>query len=142
MERVLSQMLEGVRERQAQRSRSNHGRAKTPGIEPEAARWLGEDLVSRPRRSGGAGKSRVEQRPAQEAELLPCPRVSQPTSGHCFATVPTWTYGLDLSSYEEVKARASEIYARLVDASMPCDEPWPPERLGLFRLWIDEGFPP
>jgi hypothetical protein len=51
-------------------------------------------------------------------------------------------YGLDLSSYQEVKARASEIYPRLADGSMPCDEPWPPERLGLFKLWIDEGLPP
>ena len=51
-------------------------------------------------------------------------------------------YGLDLSSYEEVKARAPEIYARLVDGSMPCDEPWPPDRLGLFRLWMDEGCAP
>ena len=51
-------------------------------------------------------------------------------------------YGLDLSSYDEVKERASEIYARLEDGSMPCDEPWPPERLAIFRLWMDEGFPP
>ena len=51
-------------------------------------------------------------------------------------------YGLDLSSYQEVKARASEIYGRLADGSMPCDEPWPPERLGLFKLLIDEGLPP
>ena len=43
-------------------------------------------------------------------------------------------YGLDLSSYDEVKERASEIYARLEDGSMPCDEPWPPERLAIFRL--------
>jgi len=62
-----------------------------------------------------------------------------------FATEPVGSmqgYGLDLSSYQEVKARASEIYARLADGSMPCDEPWPPERLGLFKLWIDEGLPP
>ena len=51
-------------------------------------------------------------------------------------------YGLDLSSYQEVKARASEIYGRLADGGMPCDEPWPPERLGLFKLLIDEGLPP
>jgi hypothetical protein len=51
-------------------------------------------------------------------------------------------YGLDLSSYQEVKARASEICARLADRSMPCDEPWPPERLGLFKLWLDEGLAP
>jgi hypothetical protein len=47
--------------------------------------------------------------------------------------------GLDLSSYDEVKARASEIYDRLEDGSMPCDEAWPAEDLVLFRRWIDEG---
>lgn len=51
-------------------------------------------------------------------------------------------YGLDLSSYAEVKARASEIYARLEDRSMPCDEPWPAERLALFKRWMDEGMAP
>jgi hypothetical protein len=51
-------------------------------------------------------------------------------------------YGLDLSSYEEVKARVSEIYARLADGSMPCDEPWPPDRLAFFKLWMDEGCAP
>ena len=51
-------------------------------------------------------------------------------------------FGLDLSSYEEVKARAAEIYARLEDGSMPCDEPWPPERLALFQRWMEEGMAP
>ena len=51
-------------------------------------------------------------------------------------------YGLDLSSYEEVRARAREIYARLVDGSMPCDEPWPSDRLAFFRPWMDEGCAP
>jgi hypothetical protein len=51
-------------------------------------------------------------------------------------------YGLDLSSYEEVKAKAPEIYARLEDGSMPCDEPWPKERLELFKQWMDEGSTP
>ena len=51
-------------------------------------------------------------------------------------------YGLDLSSYEEVKARASEIYACLADGSMPCDEPWPAERLALLKQWMDEGMAP
>ena len=41
-----------------------------------------------------------------------------------------------------VKARAPEIYARLVDGSMPWDQPWPPDRLGFFRLWMDEGCAP
>ena len=51
-------------------------------------------------------------------------------------------YGVDLSSYEEVKARAAEIYARLEDRSMPCDESWPEERLALFKRWMEEGLAP
>ncbi len=51
-------------------------------------------------------------------------------------------YGLDLSSYEEVKARATEIYSRLEDGSMPCDEAWPEERLALFKRWMQEGMAP
>jgi hypothetical protein len=51
-------------------------------------------------------------------------------------------YGLDLCSYEEVKAKAPEIYSRLEDGSMPCDEPWPKERLALFKLWMDTDCPP
>jgi hypothetical protein len=50
--------------------------------------------------------------------------------------------GLDLSSYDEVKARASEIYDRLEDGSMPCDDAWPAEVLALFRRWINEGMLP
>jgi hypothetical protein len=51
-------------------------------------------------------------------------------------------FGLDLSSYDDVKARASEVYARLQDGSMPCDDAWPAERLALFKRWMDEGMAP
>jgi hypothetical protein len=51
-------------------------------------------------------------------------------------------YGLDLSSYQDVKSRASAIYERLTDGSMPCDEPWPEERIALFKRWMDEGMAP
>jgi len=37
------------------------------------------------------------------------------------------SYGLDLSSYADVKARAAEIYEALANGSMPCDEAWPKE---------------
>ena len=50
-------------------------------------------------------------------------------------------FRLDLSSYEEVKARAYQIYARLADGSMPCDER-SPDRLGFLKLWIDESRQP
>jgi hypothetical protein len=51
-------------------------------------------------------------------------------------------YGIDLSSYEDVKTRASEIYKTLADGSMPCDEPWPSERVALFKRWMQEGMAP
>jgi hypothetical protein len=51
-------------------------------------------------------------------------------------------FGLDLSSYHEVKARASEIYDRLEDGSMPCDDAWPAEDRTLFKRWRDEGMLP
>ena len=51
-------------------------------------------------------------------------------------------YGLDLSSYADVKARASEIYEALANGSMPCDEAWPKEQLELFKKWMDEGMNP
>lgn len=50
--------------------------------------------------------------------------------------------GLDLSSYQDVKDQADEIYLRLEDGSMPCDEPWPGERIALFKRWLDEGMAP
>ncbi len=51
-------------------------------------------------------------------------------------------YGLDLSSYEEVKGRAAEIYETLENGSMPCDDRWPKERLELFKQWMDNGMNP
>lgn len=51
-------------------------------------------------------------------------------------------YGLDLSSYKDVKAQADAIYARLEDGSMPCDGPWPAEQIALFKQWMDEGMAP
>jgi len=48
-------------------------------------------------------------------------------------------YGLDLSSHEEVKEKAKEIYETLEDGSMPCDNPWPKDHVALFKRWIDEG---
>src|SRR5258708_36924404 len=48
-------------------------------------------------------------------------------------------FGLDLSSYEEVKGKAHAIYATLENGSMPCDEPWPKGQVALFKRWIDEG---
>jgi hypothetical protein len=48
-------------------------------------------------------------------------------------------FGLDLSSFADVKAQAEEIYARVLDGSMPCDKPWPSDRIALFKQWMEEG---
>jgi hypothetical protein len=51
-------------------------------------------------------------------------------------------YGLDLSSYEDVKSQSAKIYAALADGSMPCDGAWPNQHLELFKQWMDSGMPP
>ena len=51
-------------------------------------------------------------------------------------------YGLDLSSYEDVKAHAGAISDRLADGSMPCDGPWPEKQIALFKQWREEGMAP
>ena len=50
--------------------------------------------------------------------------------------------GLDLSSYEQVKENAARIYMVLEDGSMPCDGPWPMNKVMLFKQWMDEGMAP
>jgi len=51
-------------------------------------------------------------------------------------------YGLDLSSYADVKKSAPAIYGTLADGSMPCDGNWPADRIALFKRWMDEGMAP
>jgi truncated hemoglobin YjbI len=47
----------------------------------------------------------------------------------------------DLWSYDDVAANAEAIAKRLEDGSMPCDGAWPPERVAVFRRWVDAGKP-
>ena len=51
-------------------------------------------------------------------------------------------YGLDLASYEDVKKHSAKIFDTLDSGSMPCDGPWPAERVNLFKQWMDEGMAP
>jgi len=52
------------------------------------------------------------------------------------------SFGLDLSSYDDVKDRAEAIYKTLDEGSMPCDGPWPKEQIATFKQWMDEGMAP
>ena len=49
--------------------------------------------------------------------------------------------GIDLSNYDDVKKWAGDIYSRVSDGSMPCDGPWPPEKVTTFKQWLDAGTP-
>ena len=48
-------------------------------------------------------------------------------------------YIFDLWDYNDVSTHAENIFERLDDGSMPCDESWPAEQIQLFRSWIDAG---
>ncbi len=52
------------------------------------------------------------------------------------------SFGLDLSSYDDVKKNAEGIYSRLEDGSMPCDGEWPKDQIAKFKQWMDEGMAP
>jgi len=49
------------------------------------------------------------------------------------------TFGLDLSSYSDVKSNSEKIYSRVKDGSMPCDKKWSDDKVELFRKWMDTG---
>jgi hypothetical protein len=51
-------------------------------------------------------------------------------------------FGMDLSSYDDVKIHAGAIHSRLEDGSMPCDEAWPKAQVDRFKQWMDEGMAP
>ena len=48
----------------------------------------------------------------------------------------------DLWSVTDVAAHGDAIAARLRDGSMPCDGPWPAERVATFTNWLDAGAKP
>jgi hypothetical protein len=55
-------------------------------------------------------------------------------------------FGVDLGSYDGVKANARDIATRLKDAAAPMPPkdsggPWPDEWIQLFDRWMSEGFP-
>ena len=47
----------------------------------------------------------------------------------------------DLWSYDDVRANADPILAEVSSGSMPCDAPWPEEKVDLLRRWVEAGTP-
>ena len=50
--------------------------------------------------------------------------------------------GIDLSSYEDVKNRAQDIYVRLSAKEMPCDKPWSDSHVQKLKEWMESGMEP
>jgi len=48
-------------------------------------------------------------------------------------------FAFDLAAYDDVKANAEGILARLRDGSMPCDGAWPADRIEVFERWSASG---
>jgi len=51
-------------------------------------------------------------------------------------------FGLDLSSYADVKAKATHIHGAVASGKMPCDGAWSAAQVALFKQWMDEGMAP
>jgi truncated hemoglobin YjbI len=47
----------------------------------------------------------------------------------------------DLGSYDDVRAHAAAILDRVRAGSMPCDGPWPADRVDALARWVDTGMP-
>jgi CDGSH-type Zn-finger protein/truncated hemoglobin YjbI len=50
-------------------------------------------------------------------------------------------FAFDLWSYDDVTKHADAILARVRAGTMPCDGPWPQERVDVFQRWVDAGMP-
>jgi hypothetical protein len=48
----------------------------------------------------------------------------------------------DLWSHSDVRAHQDAILDKLSQGRMPCDGPWPPERVAAFQRWIAGGSAP
>jgi hypothetical protein len=51
-------------------------------------------------------------------------------------------YGLDLSSYTDVKEKSQHVLAAVVGGKIPCDGAWPADRVALFKKWMGDGMAP
>jgi truncated hemoglobin YjbI len=49
------------------------------------------------------------------------------------------SFAFDLGSHADVSAHGAAILERLRAGTMPCDGPWPPERIDVLERWIGSG---
>ena len=48
---------------------------------------------------------------------------------------------LDDAAWMCLPANAQLVYGAVADGSMPPDDPWPADRVSLFKEWMDAGYP-
>lgn len=48
---------------------------------------------------------------------------------------------LDDATWMTIPANAQKVYGAISAGKMPPDAPWPPERVALFKQWMDAGCP-
>jgi hypothetical protein len=48
----------------------------------------------------------------------------------------------DLWSYDDVRRHATTILDQLSHGSMPCDTPWPADKVEILRRWTTTGMNP
>lgn len=85
--------------------------------------------------------------PAEPPYELPAPDVVLSFETHIrpmFRAVDrnSMRFVFDLWSLDDVTAHAEAILRRLREQTMPCDGGWPPERIEVFRRWVEAGTAP
>lgn len=48
---------------------------------------------------------------------------------------------LDDPAWMCIPANAQNVYSQVSTGAMPPDAPWPPNRISLFKKWMDAGYP-
>jgi truncated hemoglobin YjbI len=101
---------------------------------------------------GAAGPPPAPAETDQQAQEQPGPPLPGPAETVSFAAHikplfrqrdrQSMTFAFDLWSCDDVAARAADILGRLGNGSMPCDGPWPNDKIEVFRRWTESGMRP
>jgi truncated hemoglobin YjbI len=84
---------------------------------------------------------------SEAADEAPLPAAGEPLTFAKIAPLfrerdrTSMRFAFDLGSFDDVKRHAGAILERLRAGTMPCDGPWPAEKVEVFARWIAEGAP-
>jgi len=72
-------------------------------------------------------------------ELMSFAKDIKPLFRHKDKGAMSWAF--DLGDHADVSENAELILERLQEGTMPCDSPWPEDRVALFERWVQAGKP-